>query len=144
MGRVIVHLDCKPKDNAISSIVEDFQDRLRPRGISLQTHESKKSRESYESEISNLSGTLVLLDERGESMSSIELAEWLNSTQLTNETTHIAVGPHQGFSEQTKQSSDSMISLSRFTLTHEFSAVLLMEQLFRATEINRGGAYHRV
>ena len=144
MGRVVIHLDCNPKDNAISSIVKDFQDRLRPRGISLQTHESKKSREGYETEISNLSGTLVILDERGESMSSIELAEWLDSAQLNYETTHIAVGPHQGFSEQTKQSADSMISLSRLTLTHEFSAALLMEQLFRATEINRGTSYHRV
>ena len=143
MGRVVVHFDCKPKDHSISSIVKDYQARLRPRGISLQTHESSRGSEGYESEISSLSGNLVILDESGESMSSIELASWLESAQLSSETTHIALGPFEGFSESIKKSAISKISLSRLTLTHEFSAALLMEQLYRAKEINRGTTYHK-
>ena len=65
----------------------------------------------------------------------MQLARWLESTQLGRETTHMAIGPHNGFSEQAKESADSLIALSSLTLTHEFSVILLMEQLF--TELQK-------
>jgi len=143
VGRVVVHIDSKPKNRSISSIIDDYRERLLPRGITLNVHGSSSGIEGYESEISGLSGNLVILDQRGTSMSSREMAAWMDSIQLSSETTHLAVGPHQGFSENVKQNADKTISLSRLTLTHEMSAALLMEQLYRATEINRGTAYHK-
>tara|TARA_Y100000588_G_scaffold308660_1_gene333329 strand:- start:14604 stop:15038 length:435 start_codon:yes stop_codon:yes gene_type:complete len=143
MGRVVVHIDCKPKDRSISSIINDYRERLLPRGITLNVHGSNSGSEGYESEISGLSGNLVILDENGTSISSLEMAAWMDSIQLSSETTHLAVGPHRGFSDHVKDHADKIISLSRLTLTHEMSAALLMEQLYRATEINRGTAYHR-
>ena len=142
MGRAIVHLDSMPKDRDIATIVSRYQNRVRPRGISVQFSEATDSNK-YESELSNLSGRLVLLDQGGNKMSSEEMANWLKTAMLEGQTTNLAVGPHDGFSKELKRSAVQTISLSQLTLTHEMAAALLMEQLYRATEINRGSSYHR-
>ena len=127
-----------PKDPVFATILRDYEERLSPVGVSVKAHDSTKDPRDYEKEISKLSGKLVLLDEEGKTMTSMQLARWLESTQLGRETTHMAIGPHNGFSEQAKESADSLIALSSLTLTHEFSAALLMEQLYRASEIIKG------
>ena len=142
MGRVIVHMDSTPKDRDIAAILSGYQNRVRSRGISVKFSETTDSRK-YESELSNLSGRLVLLDQEGTKMSSEEIANWLKTAILEGETTNLAVGPHDGFSNELKRSADQTISLSQLTLTHEMAAALLMEQLYRASEINRGSSYHR-
>lgn len=142
MGRVIVHMDGKPKDGAIAAIISGYQNRVRSRGISV--HFSKTTdRSKYESELSNLSGHLVILDERGVGMTSEEVAKWLKSANIDDKTTNLAVGPPDGFSKELKKSADHIISLSQLTLAHEMAAALLLEQLYRASEINRGSPYHR-
>ena len=142
MGRVIVHLDSTPKDRDIAAMISGYQNRVRSRGISVQFSETTDSRK-YESELSHLSGRLVLLDQEGIKMTSEEIANWLKTAILDGETTNLAVGPHDGFSNELKKRADQTISLSQLTLTHEMAAALLMEQLYRATEINRGSPYHR-
>ncbi len=142
MGRVIVHLDRTPKDRSIAAILDGYQNRVRSRGISVQFSESTDSNK-YESELSKLSGQLVLLDQRGVAMTSEEMANWLKSATVDGNTTNIAVGPPDGFSKELKKSASQIISLSQLTLTHEMAAALLMEQLYRASEINRGSPYHR-
>ena len=98
---------------------------------------------NYESELSRLPGRLVLLDEAGSSISSEGFADWLNTAHLDSNPTNLAVGPPDGFSDELKESADQLISLSELTLAHEMAAALLMEQLYRATEIIRGSTYHR-
>ena len=142
MGRVIVHLDSTPKDRDIAAMISGYQNRVRSRGISVQFSETTDSRK-YESELSHLSGRLVLLDQEGTKMTSEEIANWLKTAILDGETTNLAVGPHDGFSNELKKRADQTNSLSQLTLTHEMAAALLMEQLYRASEINRGSPYHR-
>ena len=142
MGRVIVHLDSTPKDRDIAAMISGYQNRVRSRGISVQFSETTDSRK-YESELSHLSGRLGLLDQEGTKMTSEEIANWLKTAILDGETTNLAVGPHDGFSNELKKRADQTISLSQLTLTHEMAAALLMEQLYRASEINRGSPYHR-
>ena len=143
MGRLVVHLDESPKNKSILKILKDFEKRLISRGITLQMHNCKTDKTDYEHKIASLSGKINVLDETGIRMSSQEFADWLKSTQVEQENTHLAVGPHNGFSKNLKQSADKIISLSSLTLTHEMSAILLMEQLYRGTEIIRGSPYHR-
>jgi len=143
MGRVVVYLDSNPKDSDIASIISRYLQRVKSRGISIEIFGSKRGTKNYESELSRLPGRLVLLDEAGPSISSEGFAEWLNSAHLDSNPTNLAVGPADGFSDELKQSADQLISLSELTLTHEMAAALLMEQLYRASEIIRGSAYHR-
>ena len=142
MGRVYVHLFGSPKDKSLRAIVKDYESRVCGRGISVKEHQDK-SMTNYEESLSRAGGKLVILDEKGEDLSSSELANWLNSANLDSEHTNIAVGPSEGFSEEFKSRATKSISLSRLTLTHEMAAAVILEQLYRATEINRGSPYHR-
>ena len=143
MGRVIIHLFGKPKSKAIQTVISDYEDRLRPRGISLEIHPTKGGNEGYEKSLMSMQGNLVLLDETGNQMSSIELAGWLESAILDNENTNLVVGPPDGQRLEIREFAISTISLSRMTLTHEMAAQLIVEQLYRASEINKGSSYHR-
>ena len=143
MGRVVVHMDSNPKDSDIASIIRKYEERVKSRGISIEIFGIKRGSKNYESELSRLPGRLILLDETGSTMSSEGMAAWLNSANLEGNPTNLAVGPPDGFSDEIKESADQLISLSNMTLTHEMAAALLMEQLYRASEINRGSTYHR-
>jgi 23S rRNA (pseudouridine1915-N3)-methyltransferase len=80
------------------------------------------------------------LDEGGEEFTSTEFAERFAEWTISQEDTHLAIGPADGFP---KNNGYKSISLSTMTMPHELAAVVLMEQLYRSYEIGRGSAYHR-
>ena len=137
MGRVVVHLHGKPSEKSMAKLIEDYSNRLKSK-VRLEISKSKMTQQEYFETLPN--GT-ILLDESGESLSSIEFADRFNSWILSSEDTHLAIGPADGFP---KGNNHLSISLSMFTMPHELAAVVLMEQLYRANEIQRGSAYHRV
>jgi 23S rRNA (pseudouridine1915-N3)-methyltransferase len=75
-------------------------------------------------------------------ITSVELAEIISETSLSGKNTIFAVGPADGFSDEMKIK-NKKISISRMTLTHEMATAILLEQLYRASEINKGTQYHR-
>jgi 23S rRNA (pseudouridine1915-N3)-methyltransferase len=86
---------------------------------------------------------LVLLDSRGKQFSSEELAEYVGGHQDRNPVPMVfAVGPADGFSEDSRQKADLLLSLGRMTLAHELARVVLLEQLYRAFSILKGHPYH--
>ena len=87
--------------------------------------------------------TLVLLDMRGKQLSSEEMANFLEEHQ--NRGTQVllfAVGPANGFSEETRRAAAMTLSLGKLTLPHELARVVLVEQLYRAYSIRKGHPYH--
>ena len=86
---------------------------------------------------------LVLLDSRGKQLSSEEFARWLNDYQERSSSPLLfALGPADGFSEETRQAASSILSLGKMTLAHELARVVLLEQLYRAFTILKGHPYH--
>ena len=86
---------------------------------------------------------LVLLDSRGKQLSSEEFARWLNDYQERSSSPLLfALGPADGFSEETRQAASSVLSLGKMTLAHELARVVLLEQLYRAFTILKGHPYH--
>ncbi|WP_456455518.1 23S rRNA (pseudouridine(1915)-N(3))-methyltransferase RlmH [Thermovibrio sp.] len=84
-------------------------------------------------------GFKVALDERGKELTSTELAKLIsNYREIT-----FFIGGAEGLSEEVKESSDFILSLSKLTLQHDVARIVLLEQLFRSQEINRGSPYHR-
>jgi 23S rRNA (pseudouridine1915-N3)-methyltransferase len=89
-------------------------------------------------------GHLVVLDRLGTQMTSEELARWWSRLEGGgSRTLCFALGGVLGFSERLRQKADTLLSLSRMTLTHEMSRLVLLEQLYRARTILRGEKYHR-
>ena len=144
MARIIVHLHGRAKDRSARAMIEDFAARIKGRGISVDENSSKSlSPKDFEAALASASGDLILFDEGGEVLSSNEFAALVESFGLAGQTVNLAIGPTDGFSAEIKAMAKQLISLSSLTTTHELAAVLLLEQLYRATEINRGTPYHR-
>ena len=87
---------------------------------------------------------LVSLDRSGHQHDSKELSVWLN--ELSNRArgwTCFIIGGPLGLSREILDRSRKILSLSRFTLTHEMSRLILLEQLYRVFTILRGEKYHK-
>lgn len=86
----------------------------------------------------------VALDRSGRTCSSEELAAWLGSLSARGvEWLSFVIGGPLGLSEEVRKCSREVLSLSRLTLTHEMSRLLLLEQIYRAFTILKGEKYHK-
>ena len=87
---------------------------------------------------------LVALDrERGRPLSSEKLAEKLSSlgTSGRSDVAFVLGGP-LGLSDEIVGRADELLSFGQITLPHALARVVLLEQLYRATKIERGEKYH--
>ena len=142
MGRIIVHLHGKPKQASYSALIEMYTDRLKGRNIKVETHSDKVSSQDYQNKL--LDNKLVFfLDETGQEYSSIELSKMVSNWGLNSEDVHLAIGPVDGWSNKGHLTPRNSIRLSKMTFPHELAGVLILEQLYRASEILKGTMYHR-
>ena len=86
---------------------------------------------------------VVVLDERGASLSTVALAQRLTSWQLGGGDVSLVIGGPDGLDPFFTQSAHERIRLSDLTLPHAFARVLLVEQLYRAWSVNANHPYHR-
>jgi 23S rRNA (pseudouridine1915-N3)-methyltransferase len=135
----------KTKEPAIQTLTDEYLKRL-TRYVDAQGAALKD-----ESALLKLCGrearpvrhTLVLLDSRGKQLSSEEFAEFLGNHQDRNPLPLLfAVGPANGFTAETRQEANLLLSLGKMTLAHEIARVVLLEQLYRAFTILKGHPYH--
>ena len=88
-------------------------------------------------------GKLVVLDERGEGMTSPELAAFLSKARDGGTSDLVfAIGGAFGFTDGFLGQAFKAISLSRMTLTHQMVRVFLLEQIYRGFSIMNGEPYH--
>jgi len=85
---------------------------------------------------------VILLDERGKEMRSIELAKWLQMKMNNSRNLIFIIGGPYGFSKKVYERSNEMISLSKLTFSHQMIRLLFVEQIYRACTIIRGEPYH--
>lgn len=86
-----------------------------------------------------------LLDEAGEQISSPTLASKLNVMQYQGvQELAIIIGGAYGVDALLKDRADFVWSLSKMVFPHRLAQLMVVEQLYRATEINRGSGYHHV
>ncbi|MCR4664327.1 MAG: 23S rRNA (pseudouridine(1915)-N(3))-methyltransferase RlmH [Paludibacteraceae bacterium] len=85
---------------------------------------------------------VILLDEHGQELGSIEFAHWLEKKQSASRDLVFVIGGPFGFSEGVYSRASSLISLSRMTFSHQMIRLLFAEQLYRAMTIIRGEKYH--
>jgi 23S rRNA (pseudouridine1915-N3)-methyltransferase len=84
----------------------------------------------------------VALTPAGREYTTEEFAAWLTSRELAACPLAFLIGGHWGLSAETLAASAEHLSLSRLTLTHELSRLVLLEQLYRAMTIKTGHPYH--
>jgi 23S rRNA (pseudouridine1915-N3)-methyltransferase len=86
---------------------------------------------------------LVLLDSRGRQLTSEEIANFLDYHQSRGtQELLFAVGPADGWNENTRAAANNILSFGKITLPHELARVVLLEQLYRGFTILKGHPYH--
>ncbi len=86
---------------------------------------------------------VILLDERGKEMRSVEFATWLQTRfNRTPRRIVFLIGGPYGFSPQVREKANAAISLSRMTFSHQMVRTIFAEQLYRAFTILHNQPYH--
>lgn len=86
---------------------------------------------------------VILLDERGNNLSSPELSALLEE-QFTHSQSVVIIGGAFGVSSELRERADIVWSLSKLVFPHQLVRLVLTEQLYRAQEIAKGSGYHHV
>ena len=87
---------------------------------------------------------IVVLDERGETLSSRELADKIRVWQDGGVgTVAFLIGGANGHSDALRRRADLKLSFGRMTLPHMLMRVVLAEQIYRAKTILDGHPYHK-
>jgi 23S rRNA (pseudouridine1915-N3)-methyltransferase len=86
---------------------------------------------------------VVLLDERGKLLTSVEFSGFLQK-YMNAGTKHLlfVVGGAFGFSDEVYQKANYALSLSSMTFSHQMVRLFFTEQLYRAFTILRNEPYH--
>lgn len=85
----------------------------------------------------------VVFDERGERVTTVQLAQRLAAWMHDGRDVALLVGGPDGIATELKASADETLRLSDLTLPHAFVRVLLAEALYRAWTVMVHHPYHR-
>jgi 23S rRNA (pseudouridine1915-N3)-methyltransferase len=86
---------------------------------------------------------LVALDERGKSLTTLELAKWLGQRQQDGRNLSFVIGGPDGLGPEILKKASLRWSLSALTFPHAMVRVILAEQLYRAHSVLQNHPYHR-
>lgn len=114
------------------------------KNVSALTKEQIKSKEG-ELILKNIRPTddVILLDERGKEYTSVELARIIqDKISYAGKDIVFIIGGAYGFSDAVYQRSNSKLSLSKMTFSHQMVRAIFAEQIYRAFTIMRGEPYH--
>ncbi|MBP9586971.1 MAG: 23S rRNA (pseudouridine(1915)-N(3))-methyltransferase RlmH, partial [Bacteroides sp.] len=86
---------------------------------------------------------VVLLDEHGKEMRSIDFAQWMGKKLVNvNKRLVFIIGGPYGFSQKVYDTASEKISMSKMTFSHQMIRLIFVEQMYRAMTILKGGPYH--
>ncbi|WP_193174516.1 23S rRNA (pseudouridine(1915)-N(3))-methyltransferase RlmH [Oricola nitratireducens] len=149
------------KSGPDADLVSRYADRLAKTGKSLgfdfeglteiqesraQTADQRKAEESGKCAAlaGEASTVLVLLDERGKSLTSRQFADRLADFRDRGTARIVfALGGPDGHDPQLRARADLVISFGNQTWPHQLARIMLAEQLYRTMTILSGHPYHR-
>lgn len=86
---------------------------------------------------------LIALDEHGQEVATLQLAERMKNWLGGGRDVSLVIGGADGLHTDVKTRADWLWSLSKLTLPHGMVRVLLAEQLYRAHSVINNHPYHR-
>jgi 23S rRNA (pseudouridine1915-N3)-methyltransferase len=118
----------------------------------IQTKEAKGLPETQADKIKHIEGVdlekrlnndhVVCLFDRGREMNSQQFAVFMDRTAMNQpHAISFVAGGFLGLADRILERADTLLSLSRMTLSHEMTRVVLLEQIYRALSILNGRSY---
>lgn len=133
MFKVKVLTQGKCKENWLQEALAEYEKRLTGRmRIEWQLVKDKE-------EFLHCQEPYIALDPKGSLLSSEALSK---KTQQWGSRWTFIIGGVEGLSQSVLQKASFIWSLSPLTFTHQMTRLILVEQLYRALEIEKGSAYH--
>lgn len=87
---------------------------------------------------------VTVLCVEGRQMGSVEFSEKLAEVTASGRSELVfVIGGSHGLSDAVKRRADLRLSFSEMTFPHQLMRVVLLEQLYRACNIEAGGKYHK-
>ena len=133
----------KKHQDWVNMAISEYEKRLKkPFNIEWQFFEEDKLLKYLE--VWPFSGYefVIVLDERGTNISSVELANKLSQQFVDAKEVVILIGGAFGFTDKIRARANFVWSLSKLVFPHQLVRVMLSEQIYRAQEISLGGKYH--
>lgn len=150
--RVIIRAIGKIKGDPLEEALLTYQKRLRWE-VSVQEGEIKQKLApavlQQEEAKWLLAGVpmgafVIALDERGKGLTSPAFSSLLSQKQLDGFSQFVfLIGGADGLTPEVRGRADLLLSLGTMVWPHKLARVMLMEQLYRAQQIQVGHPYHR-
>ena len=153
--RLLVAAVGKPRAAGLAEAIRDYEARaarywplefheVREENARAASPEMVREREG-ERLAAKIAGASILIacDVGGDTMTSEEFAQWLQSIRERARDTAFVIGGAFGLSEALRARALTRLALAPWTLPHELARLVLAEQLFRAGTIVRGEPYHK-
>lgn len=86
---------------------------------------------------------VITLEIEGNELSSIDLANKIDSVLLNNSNITFIIGGSYGLSESIKTRSNYKLSFSKLTFPHQLFRIILLEQIYRSFRILNNESYHK-
>ncbi|MEO6773940.1 MAG: 23S rRNA (pseudouridine(1915)-N(3))-methyltransferase RlmH [Kofleriaceae bacterium] len=130
------------KEAYLVAAAEEYVKRLRPM-CTLVVHEVKDDAALLAAIPAN--AHLYAFDERGEMVTSTQLAELIAAEQAHGGGAPVAfaIGGADGHSDAVRKRATKLLAFGRMTIAHRLVRILVLEQIYRSFKILRGEPYHR-
>jgi 23S rRNA (pseudouridine1915-N3)-methyltransferase len=108
------------------------------------SNEQQRNKESdlIKSKLKNSTGSVVLLDERGQSLDNYQLAKSIQNLTFSSNEINFIIGGAFGVTSELRDACSKVISLSRLVFPHELVRLILIEQIYRSYSIINNMPYH--
>ena len=138
----------KLKENYLINAVNDYFERIN-KYHKISILELKDSENIIEEEkellkiIQNDKSYKILLDIKGEEVSSIEFSTLINDKLTHFSSITFIIGSSNGVSENIKNFVNQRISFGKITMPHGLFRAVLLEQIYRSFKILNNESYHK-
>ena len=142
----MIRIICGGKKNmgAFAEIIAEYEKRLRkPYDLSWEFYDEERlAKKLAEWPFERSNDYVICCDERGKNISSDEYSAILTEVFESGKNVVILIGGAYGFSDLVREKADFVWSFSRLVFPHQLFRCMVVEQIYRASQIAVGGKYH--